>query len=44
MSNMRQRQVTIELLRVVAMMMVLALHANFIAIGKPSDSTIFSCQ
>ena len=43
-SNMRQRQVTIELLRVVAMMMVLALHANFIAIGKPSDSTIFSCQ
>lgn len=41
---MRQRQVTIELLRVVAMMMVLALHANFIAIGKPSDSTIFSCQ
>lgn len=39
---MKQRQVSIELLRVLAMLMVLTLHANFIGIEKPNVNTIMT--
>lgn len=39
---MKQRHVAIELLRIIAMIMVMILHANFMAIGKPSAEDIFS--
>lgn len=39
---MKQRQVGIELLRIISMMMVLGLHANFMGIGVPSPDKILS--
>lgn len=39
---MKQRQVSIELLRIIAMIMVLILHANFMGIGMPTADTIFT--
>lgn len=41
---MKQRQVSIELLRIVAMLMVLTLHANFMAFGKPTSSSALSAD
>ena len=39
---MKQRQVSIELLRIVAMFMVLVLHANFMGIGVPTAETVLT--
>ena len=41
---MKQRQVSIELLRIVAMLMVLTLHANFLGIGTPTADTILTAD
>lgn len=37
---MKQRQVSVELLRIIAMVMVLVLHANFMALGTPAAEDI----
>lgn len=37
---MKQRQVSVELLRIIAMVMVLALHANFMALGTPAAEDV----
>lgn len=39
---MRQRLVNFELLRIIAMLMVLGLHANFMALGQPTLDDIFT--
>ncbi|MBD5415804.1 MAG: hypothetical protein HDR46_05915, partial [Bacteroides sp.] len=39
---MKRRQTSFELLRVVAMLMVMTLHVNFSAIGVPTYDTILS--
>lgn len=41
---MKQRQVSIEMLRSIAMLMVLGLHANFMALGEPFSSTILTTE
>ena len=41
---MKQRQVSIELLRIVAMLMVLTLHANFLGIGVPTSDTVLTAD
>ncbi len=40
--SVRQREVGIELLRILAMLMVLGLHANFMSIPKPNANDILS--
>ncbi len=37
---MKRRLISIELLRVVAMLMVMTLHANFMGIGTPTADTV----
>lgn len=39
---MKQRQISVELLRIIAMIMVLALHANFLALGTPTAEEILA--
>lgn len=39
---MKQRKVSVELLRIVAMLMVLTLHANFMGIGIPTPETVIT--
>lgn len=39
---MKQREISIELLRILAMLMVLGLHANFIALGGPTAGDILT--
>lgn len=39
---MKQRQINIELLRIVAMLMVLGLHANFLALKAPDAETVMT--
>lgn len=41
---MKQRHFGIELLRIVSMMMVLGLHANYLALGSPDTETILSAE
>lgn len=41
---MKERHQGIELLRIVSMIMVLGLHANFMALGKPEDSILLSSE
>lgn len=45
---MKQRQISIELLRIIAMLMVLIQHANFLALGSPTpeclaESPVMEC-